>query len=77
MLPLSTYVETRATSSMVVTPAIARANPTRRTDGMPRNPGAWLLTVARRRAVDRLRRAARIEQDETILNELATEDDDD
>ena len=28
------------------------------TDGIPRNPGAWLLTVARRRAIDRLRRAA-------------------
>ena len=27
-------------------------------DGLPRNPGAWLLTVARRRAIDRLRRAA-------------------
>src|SRR5512133_3369813 len=27
-------------------------------DGIPRNPGAWLLTVARRRAIDRLRRAA-------------------
>ena len=27
------------------------------TDGVPRNPGAWLLTVARRRAIDRLRRA--------------------
>ena len=22
-------------------------------DGVPRNPGAWLLTVARRRAIDR------------------------
>ena len=28
------------------------------TGGIPRNPGAWLLTVARRRAIDRLRRAA-------------------
>lgn len=26
-------------------------------DGVPRNPGAWLTTVAKRRAVDRLRRA--------------------
>jgi RNA polymerase sigma factor (sigma-70 family) len=29
------------------------------TDGVPRNPGAWLMTTARRRAVDRLRRNAR------------------
>ena len=28
-------------------------------DGLPRNPGAWLMTTARRRAVDRLRRDAR------------------
>ena len=27
-------------------------------DGVPRNPGAWLVTVARRRAVDRFRREA-------------------
>ncbi|WP_328477948.1 sigma-70 family RNA polymerase sigma factor [Actinoplanes sp. NBC_00393] len=27
-------------------------------DGVPRNPGAWLTTAARNRAVDRLRRAA-------------------
>jgi RNA polymerase sigma factor (sigma-70 family) len=29
------------------------------TDGIPRNPGAWLMTAARRKAVDRLRRHAR------------------
>lgn len=29
------------------------------TDGIPRNPGAWLMTTARRKAVDRLRRGAR------------------
>jgi RNA polymerase sigma-70 factor (ECF subfamily) len=28
-------------------------------DGLPHNPGAWLMTTARRRAVDRLRRRAR------------------
>jgi RNA polymerase sigma factor (sigma-70 family) len=28
-------------------------------DGMPRNPGAWLLTTARHRAIDRLRRDTR------------------
>ena len=28
-------------------------------DGIPRRPGAWLTTVARHRAVDRARRAAR------------------
>jgi RNA polymerase sigma factor (sigma-70 family) len=28
-------------------------------DGIPRNPGAWLMTAARRKAVDRLRRQAR------------------
>ena len=29
------------------------------TEGIPRNPGAWLMTAARRKAVDRLRRHAR------------------
>lgn len=31
-------------------------------DGLPRNPGAWLLTVARRRAIDHLRRSAALER---------------
>jgi RNA polymerase sigma-70 factor, ECF subfamily len=35
-------------------------------DGVPRNPGAWLLTVARRRAIDRVRRAAILER-KTVL----------
>ncbi len=37
-------------------------------DGLPRNPGAWLLTVARRRAIDRIRRAAAQERTIEILD---------
>ena len=43
-------------------------------DGVPRNPGAWLTTVARRRAIDRLRRAATLERKAVILDPLATQD---
>src|SRR5215210_804991 len=46
-------------------------------DGVPRNPGAWLLTVAKRRAVDRIRRAATLEQKVEILESLATEEEPD
>jgi len=38
--------------------AFARALERWPADGVPRNPGAWLTTVARNRAVDRLRREA-------------------
>ncbi|HVM66761.1 MAG TPA: sigma-70 family RNA polymerase sigma factor, partial [Acidimicrobiales bacterium] len=37
--------------------AFARALERWPRDGVPRNPGAWLTTTARHRAVDRLRRA--------------------
>ncbi|MFG1925486.1 RNA polymerase sigma factor [Cryptosporangium sp. NPDC048952] len=40
------------------------------TDGVPRNPGAWLTTTARNRAVDRLRREA---VGAAKLREFATE----
>lgn len=43
-------------------------------DGVPRNPGAWLMTVARRRAIDRLRRAVPEEKYAVILDSLASED---
>ena len=45
-------------------------------DGVPRNPGAWLLTVAKRRAIDRIRRVATQERTvETIaMDPLAIDD---
>lgn len=39
-----------------------------RVDGVPRNPAAWLTTVARRRAIDRLRRAATLEEKIPLLD---------
>src|SRR3954453_255972 len=36
-------------------------------DGVPRNPGAWLMTVAKRRAIDALRRAQTLERKEALL----------
>lgn len=43
-------------------------------DGVPRNPGAWLMTVAKRRAIDRLRRAVTQERHAVILDPLEVED---
>jgi RNA polymerase sigma-70 factor (ECF subfamily) len=43
-------------------------------DGVPRNPGAWLLTVAKRRAIDRLRRAAALERKAELLAFSPNED---
>ena len=42
-------------------------------DGIPRNPGAWITTTARPRAIDRLRRARVLEQKLAALEALATE----
>lgn len=38
-------------------------------DGLPRNPAAWLMTVAKRRAIDRLRRAAVMERNLPMIEE--------
>jgi RNA polymerase sigma-70 factor (ECF subfamily) len=37
-------------------------------DGVPHNPGGWLMTVAKHRAIDRLRRAATLERKTTVLD---------
>ena len=42
-------------------------------EGIPRNPGAWLMTAARRKAVDRLRRHARYRERMHELTAQASE----
>ncbi len=44
-------------------------------DGVPRNPGAWLMAVAKRRAIDRLRRAAALDRKTALLDMPDDEDD--
>jgi len=39
-------------------------------DGLPRNPGAWITTTARNRAIDRLRRRKNFDQKQPQLVEL-------
>ena len=39
-------------------------------DGVPRNPGAWLTTTARRKAIDRLRRDRTLTQKTAVLQAL-------
>ena len=43
-------------------------------DGVPRNPGAWLTTVAKRRAIDHLRHSRFEEHNPVILHSLAQEE---
>lgn len=43
-------------------------------DGVPRNPGAWLMTVAKRRAIDHLRRATTLERKILLLDAPTTQD---
>ena len=45
----------------VVSEAFVEASVRWRTDGPPRRPGAWLLTTARRKAIDQIRRQRRFD----------------
>jgi RNA polymerase sigma-70 factor, ECF subfamily len=48
-------------------------------DGVPRNPGAWLMTTARRRAIDRLRRGSihqrTLHQRQAVILDITATDD--
>src|SRR2546421_10464660 len=39
-------------------------------EGIPRNPGAWMTTTARRKAIDRLRRDSTLARKQMILQDL-------
>jgi RNA polymerase sigma-70 factor (ECF subfamily) len=54
--------------------ALVNALESWKVDGVPRNPGAWLTTVAKRRAIDRLRRSRFEEYSEPIPASLAHEE---
>src|SRR3972149_3497614 len=41
-------------------------------DGVPRNPGAWIVTTARNRAIDRIRRDRVFQQKAELLARLET-----
>jgi RNA polymerase sigma-70 factor, ECF subfamily len=40
-------------------------------DGLPANPGAWITTTARNKAIDRIRRERRLEEKRRLLRELS------
>ncbi len=54
--------------------ACARALQTWPRDGLPEQPGAWLNSVARRIALDQLRRDSRRERFAPLIDEIATEE---
>src|SRR5215213_2475657 len=54
--------------------ALANALERWKADGVPRNPGAWLTTAAKRRAIDRLRRSRFEDHSAPIPASLAQEE---
>lgn len=54
--------------------AFARALETWPRDGIPQNPGAWITTTARNRAIDRLRRERTLREKTDTLTRLAALD---
>ena len=44
-------------------------------DGIPEKPGAWLTTIAKRRAIDRLRKSTTAARNQSLLLHLSSEDD--
>ena len=46
-------------------------------EGIPPNPGAWIATTARRKAIDRLRRAHNLERKVEALAQLTAADSND
>ena len=54
----------------VVQDAFVQALERWKSDGVPKNPAGWILTVARRKAIDRLRRDKTLERKKTILKSL-------
>ncbi|MGZ8612179.1 MAG: sigma factor, partial [Actinomycetota bacterium] len=51
--------------------AFVRALETWPRDGLPNNPGAWITTTAKRRAIDRLRRAETLRRKTEALQRVA------
>lgn len=48
-----------------------------RENGVPRNPGAWITTIAKRKAIDRIRRDSNFtRKQQVILDSLTNEEDD-
>src|SRR5260370_7425699 len=43
-------------------------------DGIPKNPGAWITTTARRKAIDRLRRESTLARKQAILQGLVEQE---
>jgi RNA polymerase sigma-70 factor (ECF subfamily) len=46
-------------------------------DGVPRNPGAWITTIAKRKAIDRIRRDSNFTRKQQVILDSLEDDEDD